>query len=339
MTAGSCGFAIEVRCSDGALAGVCDASPACCVEDAWFRGVRTGRLPNGGERPALHIAPTWHATQRPAVTGLTVALGDGPTHPYTREVFRPQAAAFVARLRDAGRLSASEAVVWSVVAREDGPDEPGAAAQRAPFPLEPCELPSAAPGSSAVSFEAATLRGLRDRIRRSGTVEGAELLVGHLLHDAARDALELRVVDAIALEPGRGGRSSTHFSFSPVATVAARRRALERGDGSSPCGWHHNHNPCPGCSHNPDCRVNWVFFSDDDLDVHAMLFTSPHMVALVGGKLGDLPASRPGFRLYGWRDGEIVERAFRVVGEGADDWDAQRSAFRDEPEPAMEAVS
>jgi hypothetical protein len=323
---------IEVRRADGSLLGVLDASLSSCIDDAWFRGVQAGQLPNGGELPPLRVVPTWHDAQRPEVTGLSVSLGGHAARHYPREVFWTEARALIRRLLGEGRITKEEKVSWSVVAREAEPGNPRGPVRtlRAPFPLEPASLPHAAAGAYDICVDTGMLRRLRDRIRRTGSVEGAELLVGHLRHDAARDALELCVVDALPLEAGRGGRSNTHFSFDPIATAAARRRALEREDGALPCGWHHNHNPCEGCWEQPACKVDWVFFSGDDLEVQATLFASPHMVALVGGKLSDLPATRPGFRLYGWRAGQVVERPFRVVGAGAGQWDSERRTFRDE---------
>jgi hypothetical protein len=37
------------------------------------------------------------------------------------------------------------------------------------------------------------------------------------------------------------------------------------------------------------------------------------MLGLVAGKLSHLPATRPGFRLYGWEKGCVTERRFEVV--------------------------
>jgi hypothetical protein len=343
VSAGACTFAIEVRRADGSLAGVVsDASLSCCVDDAWFRGVQAGQLPNGGRLPALRVVPTWHDGQRPAITGLSVSLGGDAARHYAREVFATEARALIQRLVGEGRLEEGEKVTWSVIAHEAEPASPRPAAvraDRAPFPFEPASLPHTPRGGYEICLDAALLRRLGDRILRTRSVEGAELLVGHLRHDAERDALELRIVDVLPLEPGSGGSSTTHFSFDPVATAAARRRVLERDDGALPCGWHHNHNPCEGCWEHADCKVDWVFFSADDREVHATLFASPQMVALVGGKLGDLPATRPGFRLYGWRDGRVVERPFRVFGEGAGEWDPKQGTFRDEAStPARSAM-
>ena len=75
--------------------------------------------------------------------------------------------------------------------------------------------------------------------------------------------------------------------------------------------------------------VGWVFFSEDDVEVHTSLF-GPYAVALVSGKVGHLSATQPGFRLYGWRDARVSERPFRVEGRGAATWSARDGAFLDE---------
>jgi hypothetical protein len=257
-------------------------------------------------------------------------------------VFFTEAHGLITRLRKEERIATAEKVSWNVIAREDDLDDSGASrprvrTRRAPFPFEPAALPHVTAGGYEISLEAGMLHRLRDRILETRSVEAAELLVGHLLHDAERHALELQIVDALPLEPGRDGSSNTHFSFDPAATAAVRRRVLAREDGVQPCGWHHNHNPCEGCWEHADCQVDWVFFSGDDCQVQATLFASPHLVALVGGKLGALPAARPGFRLYGWREGRIVERPFRVVGDGSEEWDSQQRTFRNEPAAHQES--
>lgn len=333
MGVGDWAFAIEVRRDDGALAGSAAASVSVCVEDALFRGVQAGRLPNDGKLPALRLVPQWHETQRPAIGSVGVQLDGEPDRRYGREVFEAQARALIQRLYREERVGEGERVTWSVVAREiDDRGRPRGRTSRAPFPLEPMALPELPRGAFEICFEAAVLRRLRDRVRASGEIEGAELLLGRWLHDREREAVELRVCGALPLEPGRGGSSNAHFAFDPGSFVAARRAARDRHDGVRPVGWHHNHNPCASCPTQPDCAVDWVFFSESDLEVQASAFASPLMIALVGGKLGHLPANRPGFRLYGWQRARVLERAFRVEGAGAAKWSAREATFLDEEE-------
>ena len=326
-------FRIEVRRKEGGLVGVADASAGHCVEDALFQSVRCGELANEGLLPAPALEPCWQA-DHPIVTGLSVAFEGRPARHYGRDVFAPQARELIRRLRTDAPILAEEELRWNVVARKQAPHGSGfVRTTREAFPLEAASLPQVTPGSYEVRIEARVLRRLHERVRASGSLECAELLLGRLRHDPERSAVELCIEDVMPLAPGRGGHSSTHFAFDPRAFVAARLAARERDDGLLPCGWHHNHNPCEGCLVKPDCRVDWVFFSEDDLGVHATLFSRPHMVALVGGKMGALPAGRPGFRLFGWSRAEVRERSFRVEGPGSEQWDEDDGAFM---EPAQQ---
>ena len=149
-------------------------------------------------------------------------------------------------------------------------------------------------------------------------------------HDPERGAAAIRAVTAVNVEMGRGGASRTHFAFEPAPFVEARERALREFDGLVPIGWAHSHPPCEACPANPACASDTRFFSAADVEVHTSAFGSPLMVALVGGKVGHLPAQRPGFRLYGWRDARVIERPFRVQGTGAGAWSDREGTFQSE---------
>ena len=324
-------FTLEVRRESGDLAATTQASAAPCIEAAIFRSVWMGELANEGAWPDLQVTPEWLGDGRPVITGLAVGVAGGTPRPFGLEAFASQARALIRSLDAAGRIGAKERVRWNVAADPAG-DPAGLGKvriSRSPFPLEPADLPDVAPGSFGVGFAAEVLAGLHDRVRSTGSVEGAELLLGRLHHDSTRRAVQLSVAEALPLTPGRGGQSNTHFAFDPGSFVAARSAALARRDGLRPVGWHHNHNPCDACLERPDCDANWVFFSEDDQQVQATLFPSPYMVALVGGKIAALPASRPGFRLYGWSGGVMEERHFGVTGPGAEAWDRELGAFAD----------
>ena len=81
----------------------------------------------------------------------------------------------------------------------------------------------------------------------------------------------------------------------------------------------HSHPSCPACTEpeNAGCSAQTLFFSADDKLVHAAAFSSAHLVALVAGKVREAPATRPGFGLFGWSEGRIVERPFRLVQASA----------------------
>jgi hypothetical protein len=80
----------------------------------------------------------------------------------------------------------------------------------------------------------------------------------------------------------------------------------------------------------PRCEADSVFFSASDEWVHATAFPRAFMIALVAGKLQHLPARQPGFRLYGWESGRMVQRGFRILGLGADGFHGQADATAQE---------
>jgi hypothetical protein len=159
------------------------------------------------------------------------------------------------------------------------------------------------------------LEALREEVVAEGAAERAGLLVGRLLHDAERGAAMAHVTGKIDVEAGPGGASRAHFALGPESFRAGLEKARRRRDGTVVTGWGHTHPPCQHCVSTPSCVVDTVCFSGDDEDVHSTAFSSAYMVGLVAGKLGNLPATQPGFRLYGWEKGKVTERSFAVSGE------------------------
>jgi hypothetical protein len=56
------------------------------------------------------------------------------------------------------------------------------------------------------------------------------------------------------------------------------------------------------------------------------------MVALVAGKVSHLPASQPGFRLYGWQNGLVSE----VELQESESSESSESSERTSPNPMSE---
>jgi len=316
MHQGRVEFIAEVR-RDGSPVGSGPVSPASCFEDAFFYGVLAGRYANDGRMPDFAVVPSFEDSTPPRVAGLTLYLGEAPAGTYDSEVFVPQARALIQDLVREGRVEPGTKLEWSVAARE--PSSAGrrfsARVSRSPYPFWPEALPELEPGSLAVEIEAAVLEALRAEVVAAGAVERAALLVGRLLHDADRGAVLIRVTAKIDVEVGPGGASRAHFAFGPTSFLSARRRAQRRRDGTVVVGWGHTHPPCQHCVDTPSCAVETICFSADDEEVHSSAFPSSYMLGLVAGKLGHLPATRPGFRLYGWEGGRLAECSFAVSGE------------------------
>jgi proteasome lid subunit RPN8/RPN11 len=322
---------------DGELVESVPANIAACVEHALFDGVRHGRLDNDGTLPEFDLQPHFGASGPPAVCGLELA-SEGATTRYDREVFEPQARTVLKGLFESKRLSDARRVQWQVSAHgaaqaAQGPPacssgggarrRSAASVTRAPYPFIQESLAELAPGSLEVTVDERLLGRLRDAVVRVGRVEQAGLLAGRILHDPDRSAIRIAISDEVPLIPVTGGASESHFTFDPADMVAARRRVLERGDGQVPVGWHHSHPTCAECPARPECTGDTVFFSSADVDVHARLMPSAQLVALVAGKVRHLPATRPGFRLYGWQQGRVGRRAFRITGPGSAAWSSE----------------
>jgi hypothetical protein len=121
----------------------------------------------------------------------------------------------------------------------------------------------------------------------------------------------------VPLPAGRHGASNLHFAFGPESFRLAREMVARTANGAAAAGWWHSHPPCEKCPSQPACTADTVFFSLDDVRVHASAFQSAHMVGLVAGKVRDRPATDPGFRLFGWHNGTMVQRS--LVPGGHDD--------------------
>lgn len=334
-------FEIEVSQADVPV-GRLPASALACREDALFREVIAGRVPNDGSLPEIVATAIWDAHSGSshssaattaevvggavlrtasavdpslAVDALELQIGSAPPRRYKKGVFEAQALAFVDDLVDQGQLKDLENVSWKLVENQTPAPAPSLRAQvsREPLPLSRSRLPDVEPGELAVELDAQLLEMLRADFRSAGPVEHAFLLVGSVSHDPERGAAALHALTAVSVEMGRGGASQVHFAFEPRAFVQARQRAERDFDDLVTLGWAHSHPPCEGCPQNPDCSRETRFFSAADVEVHTSAFASPFMLGLVVGKAGTAPATEPGFRLYGWRDAQVQEISYRVT--------------------------
>ena len=314
---------IEVR-RGGEVLEAARANASACLEDALFRGVLGGRFANDGLVPKLDLAPEIDPEHPPAATALVLSCPEAPPVRYPRAVFALQARHLIQSLVRAKRLAPKAPVAWALVARpREAASAPAARVTRAPFPLTPQPLPGSPAGSLGIEMEAHVLEAIQRAVVEAKAVERAGLLLGWLLHDAAREAAVLRLGAEIPVAAGEGGASEVHFAFGAASFLEARRAAAGREDGAVPAGWWHSHPPCASCSSQPRCQADLVFFSTRDREVHATAFPRAFAVALVAGKVRHLPAGRPGFRMYGWSGGSIQRRPLEVVGPGAEAFRAE----------------
>jgi len=300
---------IEIRSADGAsVLGRAPASLGPIVEDATFRAVLDGRLPNDGRMPDFEIELRPADAPDGRVETVSLLRRGAAADDYAWTAFATQSQVAVEALVERRVLERDASVRWRL-ARANA--DPARRPRRtrlcgAPYPLRSGALPGRARGAFEVAIASHVLRERRDRLLAGSGVESAALLLGSLLVDAARGAAQLLVLDALELPAGRGGASAHHFAFDPD-TFARARRALDESPDLVAVGWHHEHVACADCALTPACERDTIFFSSDDYAVHASAFPRAYHVALVAGKLRERPARDPGFRLYGWDCGEIRE--------------------------------
>ena len=82
------------------------------MEDALFREVLAGRLPNDGVVPEFETVPLWDDSERGALSSLELTLNKTPVGRYEREVFAPQARALICGLLSEGQLHQDDRVRW-----------------------------------------------------------------------------------------------------------------------------------------------------------------------------------------------------------------------------------
>lgn len=294
-----------------------EVSPLQCSEDACFRAVIAGQLGNDGRRPQVTLTPVWLPEGEPGVAQLVVRLaGVDQDFVYAAtEVFADLAATVIARLISDKTVESRAELAWRIeaVARshQPPPSRFGVRVVHRPYPLTAGALGAQARGTMSVRIEAAVIEKGRAEVINNPEQEVAGLLVGRIVHDAGQGIAEVVAQDYIPMAAGERGASRAHFAFGPN-TFAEARATLQQGrcDGEGALvsvGWLHTHPPCERCFSKTDCPAHTVFFSQDDVRVHASAFAAPFNIALVWGKVANAPASRPGFRIYCWYRGRVVE--------------------------------
>jgi proteasome lid subunit RPN8/RPN11 len=313
-------FRVGVR-RNGALLRSASASAGPCVEHARWRAVVLGQVPNGGFGSPL-VEPVWADSGPPQVAGLRLALEGSEPLTYGIGVFEARAHLVIRDLVREKTVRTDEVVEWEVEAI-GVPERPArfrGRAVREPYPFRTGPLDDVPEASLAVVVERSVLREIRAQVLAAPAVECAGVLAGALTHDPARRAARLTIGAHIPVAAGDGGTSRVHFAFG-VNSFSAARRALEaRGGAAVAAGWYHSHPPCADCARNPECRVQTVFFSADDVQVHAAAFPSAYAVALVAGKLRDHPATAPGVSLYAWREGRVAACDLAAAGGDGAAW-------------------
>jgi proteasome lid subunit RPN8/RPN11 len=147
---------------------------------------------------------------------------------------------------------------------------------------------------------------------------GAALL-GHLRRDTETGVLFVEVTCQVPAEATTATEVSV--TFTPASWARVREVIEVRGEGEIFVGWVHSHpfGLCAECPAKPppECVDKVLFFSEDDQFLMELSFPRPFMIGLLCAREPRLAAAlgHAPVRLYGWRDGEIVQRGFEVIDE------------------------
>lgn len=315
-----------------------DWEPA--LEWAQFLGVRQQKLrtigPNGNGR----IEPVWDSSLgKPTLQEVRVQFPprDGNEEVSTRipiTYFSRLAEEASRRLVESGQLQGGDRFRFKVSAypvRPEGGVSGGESpetlsveevGQELPLDSQPLErfLASSTPHGDGVAAHDVEVfipqRVLAESVaiaREAKNVETGGVLIGKLHRAASTGDV---FVEVRAQVPALHATSSAAALTFTAETWSAVRAAMElRGDDELMLGWHHYHpNFCADCPQETKerCFVSKAFFSAADCHLHRTVFSRAYQVALL---LSDHGEPELGRNLFGWRQGSIVPRGFRVLDD------------------------
>jgi proteasome lid subunit RPN8/RPN11 len=310
------------------------------IEATFFDALRRGRFTDyAPPLPRARIEPRFAREGTPDARGFRVVLplpdGGEQTRDFPADFFDPRALRLGAELVRSRRVPNNSMLLYQLTAYLDGDDEPAARGIR--FALEP--------ESIDVPIRSGSLRGhgareawdhpraeempvliprrvIDEAIEEAARAPAREVggaLLGHLRRDEAMGDLFLEVTCQVPAEETTATEVSV--TFTP-ATWARVREVIEvRGAGEIFVGWVHSHpfGLCAECPAKPppECVDKVLFFSSDDEFLMEQLFPRPFMVGLLSAREPRLRAAlgHEPVRLFGWRDGAIVQRGFDVIEE------------------------
>ena len=152
-------------------------------------------------------------------------------------------------------------------------------------------------------------------------------IAGFMLGRLYRDGLTSKVfvtITGLASAGGTTEASETSVTYTPASFAHVREMIKLRGRDETVVGWYHSH-PFKLCAEcplptPPECIAKVLFYSQDDIHLMSSTFPEPFSLGLlvaveprIEQAVGHLPV-----KLYGWREGAIVERGFEVVGSKAE---------------------
>ena len=311
-------------------------------EGARLRGLRTLGVWHD-EAAESSVVPVWHESGPPMVRGLRVttrACDREWSADFTAtEYFADKARAVVKASLDEGRLAPDERVRYAVAAYPIEPAQagaplsgaPGATSDRfatvhrpQPLAIRDRAFSDRAAGSLAcgdhdpLDFEVvlpeSVVEDISERTKAAGERETGGILIGHICRDEARGDVGLEITAHIPARHTVGEADKLTFT-SETWTDVRHAVALRKAD-ELMLGWWHSHPAFTWCAKCPIekqrvCQFATGFLSADDKALHRSIFPAAFTQALV------ITNSAAGLdtRLFGWRNGVLKARGFRMRRE------------------------
>ena len=308
--------------------------------DAFRLGLSSQYVPSTA---GAQIEPEFPAERgtSPRTTGfhVTVDLEDGKSHSrqFETKYFQQSANRLRAEMLRNEQMTSEQEVYFRVNAFLDD-DETELPAKKLDISLDPVSPISLTPGSRrdygpaqawddpiyadiSVVIDKSSLEESVEEARANPDREIAGFLLGHF-HGDDRSKEIFLAVTGLASAGATAEASETSVTYTPSSFAHVREMIKLRGAGESVVGWYHSH-PFKLCAEcplptPPECLAKVLFYSQDDLHLMETTFEHPFMVGLlvaveprIEDAVGHLPV-----KLYGWREGQIQERGFEVVGDG-----------------------
>ncbi len=288
------------------------------------------------------LVPSWDTHRgRPYLDGLKVLwngdAGQGETT-IPLDYFHDAAQRAAAELVEAGQLTVGAAYSYRVRAV---PRPKVAPSQRDDSPLQVETVPTSLPlvdGSisdhlarscgaddlSELGFSVFLSRAVAEQMRHRTTAataaETGGILIGHLYLDRTIPEIYLAITAQIPAVHAQQELDS--LTLTPATWTAVAATVQQRGAGEQLVGWWHSHPIGAWCAACPEqkrrhCSLQCDFFSAQDRSLHRCCFPRGFQVAVV---LSDRGAGDVSTAMYGWHQGCVRRRGFRILEPDTMGW-------------------
>lgn len=313
-----------------------DWEPA--VECAEFEAMRLGKLPSVFGVADCVVEPLWHQEAgEPLVTSFSLSFtSDDKTSNHSKRFgtsyFQNAAATAGAKFKEAGVVGKEEQLSFQMLAF---PQQPGGQKSNSPvFETEDLAQSLVLTRSSLTTSRAVArptgespeklyptfvpaslLEEIAELSNRAGNKETGGILIGHLHVD--ENGTEIFAVITTQLPAQHTEAELMKLTFTSETWTDVRNALQLRRQDEIMLGWWHSHPARAWCKECPEesqrqCAYARGFLSAHDRGLHRTIFPRAYSLALV---VNDVAFAPPSFSLFGWQDGDIVERDFYVTGE------------------------